>query len=655
MSDRPEAPRNAGTAASRPESGSAHAAASSLAAPSGGYWQIVWRQFRRHRPAVLGLGMVVTLFLLAVFAPFLANRLPYFWYSESEGLTFPLFRALGNNDLIILLAFAFAVLVPVTRRILRRIGWSFWELHDLRRAIVVNLALSALSAATLVNLSLKTWDFPPLREFVPYHMGIVLLAVALLLVRPTRWGLARLVERGGERELWFAGLAINLLTALVLECFLLKAGLMPVLDLMGGAGPVSPTLVAGLVLWITIPVVLVAAVALAGKTRQGLKAAFMTEHLGAFALALNMVLFLAAALFVWQYPFPPVEVPVWWTLTKWQVVGLLAAVLLALVPLTLWRLRRSSHPAAQRRWIAAVIHAYAILLVVLFFTDARIVPSRIFTSRTVEAGGRTFTIRLERDYRREAAEGAKADYLFPPIRNAPTDILAGAKFERPSAEHLLGTDRLGRDSFARIIFGTRVSLAVGFIAVGLSVAIGVLVGGISGYFGGWVDLLLQRFVEIFICFPGFFLMLTIIALWGPKLWIIMIVIGIVSWTGTARFIRAEILKVKSLDYVTAARALGLRPFAIIMRHAMPNSIAPVLVSATFGIASAVSIEVTLSFLGLGDPDQPSWGLMLKQARDVATVSPSLLVIPGVTIFFAVLAYNLVGEGLRDAIDPRLKV
>ena len=165
---------------------------------------------------------------------------------------------------------------------------------------------------------------------------------------------------------------------------------------------------------------------------------------------------------------------------------------------------------------------------------------------------------------------------------------------------------------------------------------------------------MQRFVEIFICFPSFFLMLTIIAMYGPKLWLIMGVIGITGWTGTARFVRAEVFKVKSLDYVTAARALGLGPLSIVVRHALPNSIAPVLVSATFGIAGAVTVEVTLSFLGLGDPDYPSWGLLLEQARSMATLYPSLLIIPGVTIFFTVLAYNLVGEGLRDAIDPRLK-
>jgi peptide/nickel transport system permease protein len=411
-------------------------------APVGrGYWQIVWGQFRKHRPAMVGLAMVLSLFLAAVFAPFLANKYPYYWRTADEGLTFPMFRVLSILDLTLLLAFVVVVMVPVTRRILDRTSWQFWKLNPLRRAVVVNLLL-----------------------FVVF-VGVIIVPLA--------------VFRGS--------------------------------------------------------------------------------------------------------------------------------------------------------------------------------PDRIMEEHAVEVDGRSYVVAVERDYREELAAGAEASCLFPPIGYAPTDILVGDKFTPPTTRHILGTDRLGRSIAARIVFGTRVSLAVGFISVGISVAIGMFIGGISGYFGGWTDLIMQRFVEIFICFPAFFLMLTVIALYGAKLWLIMIVIGVTRWTGTARFVRAEILKVRELDYVVAARALGTGPLSIIFRHALPNSLAPVLVSASFGIAGAIMVEVTLSFLGLGDPDYPSWGLLLSQARSVATQYPSLLVIPGVTIFFAVLAYNLVGEGLRDAIDPRLKV
>ncbi len=189
----------------------------------------------------------------------------------------------------------------------------------------------------------------------------------------------------------------------------------------------------------------------------------------------------------------------------------------------------------------------------------------------------------------------------------------------------------------------------------ISFCIGVLVGGVSAYFGGKVDLILMRVVEVFICFPSFFLLLTIIALWGPKLWYIMIAIGLITWTSTARLIRAGVLQIKELDYATAARAGGLKPLYIILRHALPNVIAPVLVGLTFRVAGAVTLEVSLSFLGLGAPDAPSWGLLLQQVRAVVGEKPILVVIAAVPIFFTVLAYNLVGEGLRDAIDPRLKV
>lgn len=622
---------------------------------SRGYWQIVWRQFRRHTPAMIGLGMVVLLFLLAVFAPLLANNVPYFWYTESEGLSFPLFRALTNGDLIILTAFAFVVLVPVTRRILRRTGWLFWHLHELRRAVAVNLALWLLCAAVLVNLSVREWDFPPMRHFKPHHLIEVLLVAAVLLVRPCKGWLARRIESWSDRRLTALALGVNALAAVTVFCLWLRWVVVPVADRLGAAGvvPSMPVLVG--VVCVVIGGLAAVAVALAGATRRGLRLAFRTDHAGVPALVLNLLLFAAAGLLISQYPFKPVPIPVLCTLSKWQTAGAIVGVIIALVPVTLWLLGRQGRPPAGRRRTAIGVHGYLMLLVVLLFTNARVVPSRIFEDRPAVVDGKAVTVRMERDYRKEAAEGAEATYLFPPIRFAPSDILAGAKFETPSADHMLGTDRLGRNTAARVIFGTRVSLAVGFISVGISVLIGIVIGGVSGYCAGWVDLVLQRFVEIFICFPSFFLMLTIIALFGPKLWLIMVVIGITRWTGTARFIRAEMLRVKELDYVTAARGLGLRPFAVIMRHALPNSIAPVLVSATFGIASAVGVEVTLSFLGLGDPDYPSWGLLLQQARSVAMLYPSLLIIPGVTIFFAVLAYNLVGEGLRDAIDPRLKV
>lgn len=402
------------------------------------YTQIVWRQFRKNLPAMVGLALVLVLFLAAVLAPFIANKYPYYWHTSEDGLMFPLLQSLTNMDLALLLAAALVLLVPVTRRVLNSTGWRFWEHNDLRRAIVISLLV---------------------------------------------WGVA---------------------TALI------------------------------------------------------------------FGL--------------------------------------------------------------------------------------RVVPEHITTEvESVVDGQRVVTIQA-RDFRSEARRRDDVECLFPPVPYAPGEVPPVIeKFKPPSKEHPMGTDSVGRSVAARMVYATRTSLAVGFISVGISLLIGVIVGGISAYFGGWVDLALQRLVEIFICFPTFFLMLFIIAMFGAKLWLIMVAIGLVGWSGIARLIRAEILKVRTLDYITAAEALGLPSMRIILRHAVPNAIAPVLVTATFRIAGAVAFEAALSFLNLGDPNHPSWGYLLSQARRVATEHPSLLIIPGVAIFLAVLGYNLVGEGLRDAIDPRLKV
>ncbi len=394
------------------------------------YWQLVWRQFRKNRLAVFGMLLVMTFIGLAIFAPFISNKYPYFWYAEDEGLSFPLLRALSNQDLMLLLGFAMAVLLPVTKRLLDKSEWRFWNMNRFRRALLVNLLI-----------------------------------------------------------------------------FLVGAGLI------------------------------------------------------------------------------------------------------------------SLKPEVHRI--------------------------------TKQVG----PIRMERDFRFElerAADDKDIVALFAPVRYSPSDIYVGERFEEPSLTHPLGTDILGRSGMSRIIYGTRLALFVGFISVGISTMIGLLIGGLSGYFSGWVDLVLQRLVEIFTAFPAIFLLLTIIALWGPKLAVIMVAIGLTSWTGTARLIRANVLQVRTLDYVTAARAMGARTLPIIFKHALPNSIAPVLVSVSFGIAAAVFIESTLSFLGLSDPDYPSWGMLLNQARTVSVEQPVLLVIPGMAIFLAVLAYNLMGEGLRDALDPRMK-
>ena len=225
----------------------------------------------------------------------------------------------------------------------------------------------------------------------------------------------------------------------------------------------------------------------------------------------------------------------------------------------------------------------------------------------------------------------------------------------PSWEHLFGTDDLGRDVFTRMLYGAGISLKVGFVAVGIAVLVGVFLGAISGYYGGWIDIIIMRFVDIMLCFPSFFLILAVIAFMEPSIFNIMAVIGLTSWMGITRLVRAEFLTLKERDFVLAEKAMGASNFRIIFVHILPNAMAPVLVAATLGIAAAVLVESALSFLGIGvQPPTPSWGNILTQGQSVLGIAWWLSFFPGMAILITVLGYNLLGEGIRDAIDPRLR-
>jgi len=348
--------------------------------------------------------------------------------------------------------------------------------------------------------------------------------------------------------------------------------------------------------------------------------------------------------------------------------------------------------------------SFGLVIFVLFFFTA--VAGLVFTS-----GPNPFfdpsMVRLE-------------EKLRPPL-SAPRGNLSPQAIPW-SGVYLLGTDELGRDVFARMMQGAWVSLTVGFVAVGISVLVGILLGGISGYYGqnavtadqvigvvlviigiglffakafasgavllipggfwfvfsprwkkkwrkarevGWtkilsmrtmsIDTVIMRFVDIMLCFPSFFLILTVVALLPASIYNIMIVIGLTSWMGTTRFVRAEFLSLREQDFVTAARALGVSSGRIIFRHMVPNAIAPVLVSATIGIASAILTEAGLSFLGLGvPPPHATWGNILADGKNYIFDAPWLTFIPGIAILIVVLSFNLFGEGLRDALNPRLR-
>jgi len=237
----------------------------------------------------------------------------------------------------------------------------------------------------------------------------------------------------------------------------------------------------------------------------------------------------------------------------------------------------------------------------------------------------------------------------------PTYINIKQALLSPSMEHPLGTDSLGRDLFSRMALASRIALLVGFIAVGLSALIGVLLGSVAGYFGGRIDSVIMRFSDIMLCFPKFFLILAVIAVVGPSIINVMIIIGVTGWMGIARLMRAEILSLKTQDYVSASKTLGAGHAFIIMRHLIPNGIGPVLVSFVFGVAGAILTEASLSFIGLGvQPPDPSWGNILMEGKSVLGVAWWVILFPGLAILVTVLALNLLGEGLRDALNPKLE-
>ncbi len=244
--------------------------------------------------------------------------------------------------------------------------------------------------------------------------------------------------------------------------------------------------------------------------------------------------------------------------------------------------------------------------------------------------------------------------VMPVVPYSPIATSLDETFLPPSSKHWMGTDNLGRDVFSRMLHGAGISLKVGLVAVSIALLIGVLVGALAGFYGGIVDIVLSRVIEVVICFPFLFLILAVIVFLPPSIYSIMIVIGITRWTSIARYTRGEFMKVKEQEFTEAARALGVSDKTIIFRHILPNSLAPVLVTATFGVANAILIEAALSFLGLGvQPPTPSWGEILSVGRQHIEIAWWLATFPGLAIFVTVTAYNLLGEGLRDATDPKL--
>jgi peptide/nickel transport system permease protein len=246
--------------------------------------------------------------------------------------------------------------------------------------------------------------------------------------------------------------------------------------------------------------------------------------------------------------------------------------------------------------------------------------------------------------------------LIAPYDPAAQGDIITSRYLPPGAEHWMGTDKFGRDILSRTLYGARISLSIGFVAVAISMTLGTLIGAVAGYFGGWVDSVLMRFTDMMLAFPRLVLLIVVIAVFeNPSIWLVVVVLGLTGWMGTSRIVRGEVLSLREREFVQAARALGMGDLRIIMRHVIPNTMAPVIVSATLGIGLTILTEASLSFLGLGvQPPTPSWGNMVADGRDALTEAWWIATFPGLAIVLTVVAFNLLGDGLRDALDPRLR-
>lgn len=320
------------------------------------------------------------------------------------------------------------------------------------------------------------------------------------------------------------------------------------------------------------------------------------------------------------------------------------------------------------------ISAADITLLALFFTVVFLIVKKtsmkttiiILTTVLVLVGGLSSAfvsppqLTTYEQYREKQSKNQYDWVIWAPIAYSAKDYIRDegdtgleAPLKSEARTHIFGTDENGADVLSRMVHASRIALGIGFIATGIALIIGVIIGGLMGFYSGVMDMIGMRLVEIFEAIPTLFLLLTFVAFFGRSLYIMMVIIGLTSWSGYARYVRAEFLKLRQQDFVQSAVACGLPLRSILFRHMLPNGIAPVLVGVSFGVASAILAEATLSFLGLGLVDDPSWGQMLNQAVRSSTFNWWMAVFPGGAIFLTVFAYNLMGESLRDAIDPQL--
>jgi len=347
------------------------------------------------------------------------------------------------------------------------------------------------------------------------------------------------------------------------------------------------------------------------------------------------------------------------------LVSLPPGLLLFLLARRALRRRGRWNARAMRRTLAVLSALFLWIFLGIYLPDATV--EKPFWHAAFWPGLQLRASRPDVDYHVRLAEDKDAAALFPavPYRYTttrvkesvlPPDWFCGKTRTDLGAvgKHPLGTDPGGRDVFTALLYGTRISMTIGVIAVGIYVTIGIILGAVAGYFGGWVDILISRFTEIMICFPLLFFVLVIVSVFDTRsIFLIMVAIGLTAWPGVLRLVRGEFLTQRNLDYALAAVAQGIPKRRIIFGHVLPNAITPVFVAATFGVAGAILTESSIAFLGLGDPSAASWGMLLNTGRQ--TNLAWLILSPGMAIFFTVTVFNLLGEGLRDALDPKLRV
>jgi len=577
-----------------------------FAGDSRSYWRVVWDDFRRNRVAVAALLVMAVMALVAIFAPVLANHRPLVMVSD-RGVEFALFRSLRIIDWVLLIGLAqLAAAIVFTRRVLGRGGLAR------PRGVTVLVALAAappILAATVGDLN-RIGDQGTL-----WKLTVVLVGLAGLLVcaraasrlytnRRDQYGRP---DTAGATMRWFTG-ALALLFASSLVGTLGR----PRLDTRDYHREA----------------------AMPGVT--AFFAPIPHEFTGSQAYLVNDR---PGGPYVRVVPSGGSQAAVDLGLTRERRDANLAAE--SGGPLT------PETPLAALRYGAGVrAHDDPMTDFIIVSHSLRRFSVSLFDAATVG----DVLAAIERTNAMTAHISADATRL----------VISDTSTRRPI--HLLGTDENGSDVAARLVRATRVALSIGFVSTGIAIVIGVTMGALMGYFGGWVDILGMRIIEIFMAIPRLFLLLTVIAFIPPSLneymlYAMMAVIGAFSWMNSARFIRAEFMRLRDQDFVQAAKACGLPVRSILFRHMLPNGVSPVLVDASFGVAAAIFIETGLSFLGFGiRPPDPSWGQMLSKAVDPTTgvFYWWLAICPGILIFLTVFSFNLIGDALRDAIDPKLE-